>query len=304
MDAIRKTLSEFGLSDNEITVYLEAIKHTEISPFQLARLTKIPRTTVYDIMMSLALKGLITVKTSQGLEKQQSWIVAKNPSVLRETICKRREDLIRLEVDVVDVLSTLKSSSPGNKQGDNLRYLPGKKGIEEAYSFISEVPPDVQIYFFDHLMPMDALGKDYVNKEVSQLLVRRVAKKQAKTLLSLNDWTRHVISYQYGRDKSYIDFHEYRFIDNPLFDLQNDTYIFLDKVVTICAKDEEIWASILTSDLVAHSFRSIFLTLWQTATPLTPSLIKSWGENAFLKMEKKRFTKLFSTYNEKLRNTR
>ena len=30
-----KTLSEFGLSKNEIPVYLEAIKHTEISPLSL-----------------------------------------------------------------------------------------------------------------------------------------------------------------------------------------------------------------------------------------------------------------------------
>jgi len=230
MNIIHKTLSEFGLSNNETFVYLEAIKHTEISPFKLARLTKIPRTTVYDVMMTLALKKLITIKTSQGLEKQQTWIVAKNPSVLRETIFKRREELVRLEVDVVDVLSDLKKEFLPHENNAVQQFYPGKEGIKRAYELLSSVPRDVQIYYFDHMMSMDTLGKEYINKEVSQTLKGRETTKRVKTLMHLNDWTRHVLSYQYGRNKLYIDYHEYRYIENPVFELHHDMYVFLDKV--------------------------------------------------------------------------
>lgn len=291
MNTIHKTLERFGLSKNEIVVYLETIKHTEISPFKLARLTKIPRTTVYDVMMTLALKGLITVKTSQGLEKQQTWIVAKNPSVLRETIFKRREELVKLEVDVVDVLSGLKKEFLPHENNAIQQFYPGKEGIKRAYELLDNVPHDVQIYYFDHMMSMDTLGKEYVNKEVSQTLKGREIKKRVKTLMPLNDWTRHVLSYQYGRNKSYIDYHEYRYIENPVFELQHDMYVFLDKVIMVVAKDDEIWASILTSKLVAASFISIFQTMWQSAIPVTEKFVKSLGENAFLKEEKQRKNK-------------
>ena len=288
MNTIHKTLSEFGLSNNEILVYLEAIKHTEISPFKLARLTKIPRTTVYDVMMTLALKKLITIKTSQGLEKQQTWIMAKNPSVLRETIFKRREELVRLEVDVVDVLSDLKKEFLPHENNAVQQFYPGKEGIKRAYELLSSVPRDVQIYYFDHMMSMDTLGKEYINKEVSQTLKGRETTKRVKTLMHLNDWTRHVLSYQYGRNKLYIDYHEYRYIENPVFELHHDMYVFLDKVIMVVAKDDEIWASILTSKLIAASFISIFQTMWQTATLVTEKFVKSLGENAFLKEEKRR----------------
>ena len=288
MNTVQKTLYEFGLSNNEILVYLEAIKHTEISPFKLARLTKIPRTTVYDVMMTLALKKLITIKTSQGLEKQQTWIVAKNPSVLRETIFKRREELVRLEVDVVDVLSDLKKEFLPHENNAVQQFYPGKEGIKRAYELLSSVPRDVQIYYFDHMMSMDTLGKEYINKEVSQTLKGRETTKRVKTLMHLNDWTRHVLSYQYGRNKLYIDYHEYRYIENPVFELHHDMYVFLDKVIMVVAKDDEIWASILTSKLIAASFISIFQTMWQTATLVTEKFVKSLGENAFLKEEKRR----------------
>ena len=288
MNTIYKTLAEFGLTNNEIAVYLEAIKHTEISPFKLAKLTGIPRTTVYDVMMTLALKKLITIKTSQGLEKQQTWIMAKNPSVLRETIFKRREELVRLEVDVVDVLSDLKKEFLPHENNAVQQFYPGKEGIKRAYELLSSVPRDVQIYYFDHMMSMDTLGKEYINKEVSQTLKGRETTKRVKTLMHLNDWTRHVLSYQYGRNKLYIDYHEYRYIENPVFELHHDMYVFLDKVIMVVAKDDEIWASILTSKLIAASFISIFQTMWQTATLVTEKFVKSLGENAFLKEEKRR----------------
>lgn len=284
---IRKTLADFGLTENEITVYLEAIKHPQIAPFKLARITGIPRTTVYDVMMSLALKSLITVKTSQGLEKQQSWIVAKNPSVLRDTIYKRRSDLTRLEVDVVDVLSDLKGSYLAHENNAFMKFYPGVEGIKKAYRLLMEVPPEVQIYFFDHMMPMDTLGKEYVNEEVSQTLRGRERKKRVKTIMPLNDWTRHVLSYQYGRNKSYIQYHEYRYLENTVFELEHDMYIFIDKVVFVCAKGDEVWASVITSRMVASSFRSIFNVMWQSAIPVTEKFVKSLGENEFLKEENK-----------------
>ena len=175
-----QNLSDFGLSKNEILVYLEAIKHTEISPFKLARLTKVPRTTVYDVMMTLALKGLITVKTSQGLEKQQTWIVAKNPSVLREMIVKRRDDLNKLDVDVVDILADLKKDHLQEKPNANFSFYPGIAGVKRVFGLIQNIPSNVEIYLWDHFMPMDTMGKEYINQEVAQGLKAKDMSKQKR----------------------------------------------------------------------------------------------------------------------------
>ncbi len=285
---ILKTLSRFGLTENEAAVYLEAVRHSQISPFKLARLTGIPRTTVYDVMMSLALKGLITVKTSQGLEKQQSWIVANNPSALRDILTKRRKELMELEVDVVDMLSDLKAGYLSHETNGLVKFFPGVSGVRKAYGLLKDMPDDAEILFFDHMMPMDTLGKEYVNEEVSQSLKPRTVKKRVKTIMPLNDWTRHVLTYQYGRNPSYIDYHEYRYIEDKTFILDHDMYIVSDKVILICAKDDEVWAAVISSRLVAASLRSLFHVLWRTAIPVTNGFVKDLGDNEFLRVEKKR----------------
>ncbi len=56
---IHETLSKLGLSEKEISVYLEVVKHGQISPAYIARITKINRTTVYSVAKELAKKGFI-----------------------------------------------------------------------------------------------------------------------------------------------------------------------------------------------------------------------------------------------------
>lgn len=82
MDTSTKVLKRFGLTDNEIDIYIECLKNEELSPFQLSKLTGIPRTTVYDCLMSLSLKGLIELEQSDGFQKQQTRVRGKNPSEL------------------------------------------------------------------------------------------------------------------------------------------------------------------------------------------------------------------------------
>ena len=79
--------------------------------------------------------------------------------------------------------------------------------------------------------------------------------------------TRHVLSYQYGRDPLYTQYHEFRFIDKSKFNLYLDMYVFLDRVALVCAKDEEAWGIMIKSKLLSLSFKSIFEVLWEKCNP-------------------------------------
>ena len=112
---ILETLKRFGLSENETKVYLESLKHNETSPFQLSKATGIPRTTVYDVVMELSLKGLIELEQSDGIQKQQTKIRAKNPSILRTILQGKRKELTSLELDILNFLPNLKADFHQNK---------------------------------------------------------------------------------------------------------------------------------------------------------------------------------------------
>jgi len=101
-------------------------------------------------------------------------------------------------------------------------------------------------------------------------------------------WTKHVLTYQYGRDKKYLQYNEFRYIDSSIFNLYQEIYLINNTVKIISTEEDEIWGLSIKSKSLAKSLRSVFLVLWQTAQPVTAELIKSWGENVFLKEEQKR----------------
>ena len=151
-------LKNFGLSKNEIAVYCEAIKHEESSPFTLSQATGIPRTTVYDVLMGLSLKGLIELQQSDGFSKQQTRIKANNPSVLRQILRQKRRALTRTEVDIVSILPFLKGDFHGSEPHADFRFFPGIEGAKTVMYGEHSDGVDVPISVFDNQMPMDAFG--------------------------------------------------------------------------------------------------------------------------------------------------
>lgn len=289
MNILTKTLQQFGLSDNEITVYTEAIKHEEVSPYKLSTLTKIPRTTIYDVMTSLALKGLIELIQSQGLEKQQTKIKARNPSVLRQMIRKRKKDLTKLEVAIVGILPMLKVDYFKSESNADFKFYPGVNGAKYIMRLESEDTADLQTYVFDNLMPMDSFGKDWINTSVKRELKSRAkSRTRSKNIIALNDWTRHVLTYQYERDKDYIKYQEFRYIDNPILKIKQTISIKADRLRIVCADKDEIYGLQIISSSLVETFKSIFLVLWNISTPVTDEFVMSLGKNEFLGEEKRK----------------
>ncbi len=56
---LTKALKEYGLSDNEIKVYLALIKLGESAVQKIAKNSGLPRTTCYHLLESLEQKGLV-----------------------------------------------------------------------------------------------------------------------------------------------------------------------------------------------------------------------------------------------------
>ncbi|MDQ6985941.1 MAG: helix-turn-helix domain-containing protein [Candidatus Dojkabacteria bacterium] len=282
-----KTLEKIGLSENEIKVYLEALKLDETSPYELSKLTAIPRTTVYDVITDLSLKGLLELGRSDGFTKQQIKIKAKNPSTLRKTVRQKHNDLYKLEVDLVNILPDLKESFHKDKPSNsNFEYYEGIEGAKKVYLMENEVRGEVPINVITHLMPMDAFGKGFINKDIEEVTKKVLESGQViKELIPLNDWTKHILTYQYQRDPDYIKAREYRFIDSPIFEQYQRLAITESTAMIASTNEDEAYGIVIQSSSLAKSFKSIFLTLWVSAEAVTPSVIKSWGENQFAKFE-------------------
>jgi len=289
MNLTQETLKKFGLKENEIKVYLEVLKSEELTPFQISKATKVPRTTVYDVLLGLSLKGLVELEQSDGFTKQQTLVRAKDPSVLRRVLSDKRRDLFALELDILEVLPDLKKGFHQTKTNADFQFYPGVEGAKRVYFDDFWEDLEVPLFEWDLLMPMDAFGMDAVNKDVEKQLETLKKKKPLdKTIVPLNDWTRHVLTYQVGRDPTYLEAYNINYIEDSAFEIYVQFQIRGDYIKAVCSREEEIWGLRMKSKMLSKTFKSIFDQTWKTSTKVTMDMVKSWGSNLLLEEEKKR----------------
>ncbi len=290
MDYTKRTkqvLKEFGLSDNEATVYQAAISLGETSPFALAKATGIARTTVYAVLTDLALKGLIEMESATGLMKQQTKVRAKNPSVLRDILWGKRASLTEQEVDVVEILPFLKKDFLKNETNADFQFFPGMEGANHVMFDYDGVDQDT--YVFDYLIPMDATGSREMNTGVDKgIQLWSKGKCIERNLVPLTPWSKHVLTYQVERNPHYRDRVEHRFLPFELTGLSVMARIKGDRTWIISVKGDEVWGLKIRSQNLADSLVGIHQALWKLATPITDEMITSWGPNDFLAAELKK----------------
>ncbi|MCA9392324.1 hypothetical protein KC614_03930 [candidate division WWE3 bacterium] len=281
-----ETLLDFGLTEKEAVVYLACLKEETSTPFTLAKKTKIPRTSIYDIISSLALKGLLTLKTSDGFTKQQTLIRANNPSVLREVIRQKHQKLNELELDIVNILPRLREDYHRGSTDSNFEYLAGIEGARETLireeQAMTTTKTDVLI--ITQLLPMDIFGMQPLNTDVDVTLQAGVQKLK---IIPLNDWSKHVLGYQYGRNASYVTQNQIRYVDELKFKIELRMTIIGEYIYKTCAEKDEVWGMIIKSKAYANTLRGMFHEVWKTATPVTEEFVQSLGENDMLKQERK-----------------
>ena len=284
---IKQALTSFGLTDNEITIYCQAIKHDQTSPYVLSKETGIPRTTVYDVIMSLSLKGLLQLQQSDGFTKQQTKIKANNPSILRSILRQKRHQLTAAEVDILEILPLLKQDYHQEKPNANFQFYPGIKGASKV--LFNQTDPSINIptCAFENLMRMDSFGSNQMDKSIDHENEQFLKNNNPiKELIVLNDWSKHVISYQYHRNPNYIISRQIRYLDNPIIKFNLSLAIRGTRLYITCAEKDEIWGIIINSLALSTTLQSIFDLLYLTATPITAQTIESWGIDDYLQYEK------------------
>ena len=274
---IYRALNRFGLSDNEIKVYLECIASPDTTPYKVSKSTGIARSTVYDILMNLALRKLVTLDTGDEYSKMQTKIRATNPSNIRKELWKREDEARKLDMEMLDIMTDLKQQYHTYSDDSNHEVLSGAEGVAKIYNDIDFWRPDIEVMMIDCMIPLESFGRhdlDHGMDQMTDILISN--KSRSRQLIHHSDWTQHVFSYQIKRNPKYLEAFEYRVIDSPLFDYKLETVIKGDYVRHICVEGDEIWATSTKSSANAQANRSMFEMLWANAVPLEQSgIVKS-----------------------------
>jgi sugar-specific transcriptional regulator TrmB len=128
-----QTLIELGLTKYEANAYLALMRRDATAPADVARLAKVPRQRIYDVLATLVEKGLASHRPGPPAR-----YAAVSPEfALERLLARRRDELERLETSSRAVIEALAPAfAEGQKERSPLDYievLRDKNAINERF---------------------------------------------------------------------------------------------------------------------------------------------------------------------------
>ena len=117
MNHLIADLIEVGLSANQAKAYFSLLTNSELSASELAKVSRIPRTRIYDVLEVLVKKGLCVEKHDR-IRHYRAIRPAEALGILDKELAAKRELLLKL-TDTLDKLYLME-----NRQEDPLLCMP------------------------------------------------------------------------------------------------------------------------------------------------------------------------------------
>jgi len=166
-----KYLQEIGLSDKEALVYVTLVQSEHLSVIDIAKKTKINRTTVYLVLESMQKKGLIS-ETRVG--KKVHYEAA--PPERLETYIERQKIVLDERAKMLkDIIPQIKSIQRESGERPVVKYFEGKEGIISSTEELFSASHENSIVYL--LYPKELVEEIFSEKERAKYRQLRISKK-------------------------------------------------------------------------------------------------------------------------------
>lgn len=231
----------FGITDKRADVYLAVLEQGSATVQAIARQAGVLRTTAYDLLDDLNIRGLITHRIVRG----RRYYRATDPRRFQQIIDRQQREV---EKGLPELLALYKPS----KEQPSVRFFEGAAEIQLIYREV------------ENARSLDAYGS-FAKIERYFPHFRLHVENQLKRGLRVRDLDiRDPVSESY---RPYFDSPErqLRFLPADMI-LDTDTMIFSNKVAFI-SFGETIHGLVVDSKAIADTQRKVFETLWRMAEP-------------------------------------
>lgn len=237
-----KYLQELGLSDKEAKVYLALLPVDNDSVVDLAKKTRVNRTTIYPVLESLAKKGLISeVKVDKKVRFH-----AEPPERLK-TYVERQKILFEEKAErVEDIIPQLKGIQRESGELPVVKIYEGRDGVISSLEDYFNNAEDGDISYA--LYSRDLVNQVFSQKELDKFYKIRTEVKNIKSK-SIYSWKNKEVSNDKMSDRLKIDGEKYP--------LSCDIGIIGDRV-KITTLGEKVSTLLIKNKDIAETFKSIF----------------------------------------------
>lgn len=212
---INKTLGQFGLDYKEDDVYLALLQLGASGATEIARKAGIKRTTVYDVLANLRMKGLV----SEVIKNKKRIFVAEDPQKLDKLIDEKKNTL-------AEIMPILKSMHNTKGTKTKVKYYEGVEGLKDIYRDTLSCRGVLLAFVTENIIKH--LGEDFADeykqkRKKAQIEVKMIApdteeiKKELKTaskdlrtarMVSRNEFPFTIEMNIYGNKVAFMSFEE------------------------------------------------------------------------------------------------
>lgn len=243
-------LQSFGFSEKEANVYISLLELGKGTVTEISRKAGINRTTGYDILGSLSLKGVVNVS---GKEPKQEY-AAESPASIIEYL-KRQAAETADHIKKAEVLVPELNLLHALKNRPKIRFYEGKKGLQHAYEDTLTSSEQIRAYAtIDdmHKALPDYFPEYYKRRAKKNISIRGIV---PKTLAALD---RQKYNQEEKREIAFVPADKYYF--SPEINIY-------DNKVMIASWREKL-GIIIESEEIADAMKKIYELSWAEAKRL------------------------------------
>jgi sugar-specific transcriptional regulator TrmB len=242
---IAEKLGKLGIEEKKAKVYLALLQRGPLPASEIARMTKLKRPTVYDMLEGLMDTGLVSV----GFSGSVKVFSAENPDVIVESL---KEKLAGAEALMPD-LRALYERGPGKPR---VKYYEGAEGIKTVCEDILNVKSGEYHYFGSVREMFLVTGREYQNYYVE----RRV--KKGVWSNAIRNREKEVDDDFMRSDDKYL--RRVRFFPDRIKEDLPALFIYDDKIAVHSGPGEN-YAMIIESRELSALMRELWKCVWTVA---------------------------------------
>lgn len=246
---------QLGLTIEHQRVYVANLEWGETIITNIARKSKIPRTTVYLLMEDLLAIGLIT----QRLEQNKTIYIAADPEIIEILLQKRALEISNSLKQLHESMNNLKAIQNANPKKPKVEYLEGADGIMQAY---------------DRSLEAKELWVQCLTEEYTKIVPEKFMNEYFDKLFKKsNTKTKEILKLE---DEAYIS--EYSSDKNLQLRVpvkqktETDFWVYDNKVTFVSFNQDKQYALIVEDEGIAQAMKHMFDLAWKQAAAVDPRI--------------------------------
>ncbi len=240
---IQTNLAAFGLTPNEIQIYLHLLTEGHQTPPQIAKGTGIARTNCYHLLQSLQDRGLISEQPSG---KRKAY-VANDPQAIVRNLERKKEVAEQLVPDL-RAMYTVQKNKP------SIRFFDGFEAVKEIYEWALRTE-EKELFAIGSTKLLSNLDSSFFLRFQHEIKQRELLLNDIVTADSYDvamRETKEIIKGMY----------DVKVLPEKYKELPTDIIIWDDHIALITLS-EPIFGTVITSPSLARTFKILFAVMRQ-----------------------------------------